>query len=100
MARNVLVLKIISANDFNPYDIADLSFIWDVWYNAEWSEITQKKFLLVLNDLLDENLPQNVLIPEACHLQKMKNVWSSWHTTASKDQSESELLMKNIQKER
>lgn len=100
LARNIVVLKIISANDFNPYDIGDFAFIWDVWYNAEWSEITQKRFLLVLNDLLNETLPQNILIPKASHLEKLKEVWSSWHSTASKDRVKSELLMKKIQKER
>ena len=100
LARNIVVLKIISAQDFNPYDIDDFAFIWDVWYNAEWSEITQKRFLLVLNDLLNETLPQNIHIPKASHLEKLKKVWSSWHSTASKDRLKAELLMKKIQKER
>lgn len=95
-----MVLKIVSANDFNPDDTDDFSFIWDVWYNTDWSEITQKRFLSVLNDLLNEKLPENVRIPDSNHLQKLKKVWSSWHATASQNRSESELLMKKIHKER
>jgi hypothetical protein len=55
----------------------------------------------MMNDPLnDETLPQNIHIPKASHLEKLKKVWSSWHSTASKDRLKSELLMKKIQKER
>jgi hypothetical protein len=71
-----------------------------VWYNTDWAEITQKRFLSVLNDLLNGKLPENVHIPDSNHLQKLKKVWSSWHATASQNQLESELLMKKIHIER
>jgi hypothetical protein len=48
VARNIMILKILSAQDFDPNKEEDFSFLWDVWYNTEWPEITRKRFLIVL----------------------------------------------------
>ena len=101
MARNIVMLKILSASDFNPDDQEDLSFLWDVWYNAEWPEITRKRFKEALKQLLDGSMPENVVITKCNHLQSLREVWTSWYTSiVTNDHSELELFMKKIRNER
>lgn len=100
LACHVLMLKIISAQDFNPENPADLNFLWDVRYNLDWPESTTKRFLILLKELLDGTLPTNVCIPQPSHLQSLWAVWSAWYSTASKSKSQSEFLLKKAQQER
>ena len=100
VARNILILKIISADDFDIQNEEDISFLWDIWYNAEWPESTRKRFESVLKELLDNNLPDNVVIPKSSYLRTLKTVWSAWISIIAKSNSESELFMKKIKKER
>ncbi len=94
-----MLLSILSAPDFNPEDENDLAFLWDLWYNSEWPELTRKRFKTVLKDLLDGRLPENIIIAKSSHLEMLRAVWSSWQATSSQSQSESDLLMKKISKE-
>ena len=100
VARNILILKIISADGFDIENEEDISFLWDIWYNAEWPEATRKRFESVLKELLDNNLPDNVVIPKSSYLRTLKTVWSAWISIIAKSNSESELFMKKIKKER
>ena len=74
LARNVIILKIISAHDFNPDDTEDFDFLWDVWYNIDWPEKNRKRFVSVVKELIDEILPENVSIPNKDHLEKFKSL--------------------------
>ncbi|EFX82902.1 hypothetical protein DAPPUDRAFT_101078 [Daphnia pulex] len=93
VARNIMMLKILSAQDFDPNKEQDFSFLWDVWYNTEWPEITRKQFLIVLNDLLDGKLPENVTVPDPNHYKSLKKIWKVWYTISSRNQSKSEMLL-------
>lgn len=100
LARNITILKILSDKSFNPEKEEDLSFLWDVWYNAEWPELTRIRFLVVLRDILDGQLPKNVSVPDTKQLQSLKQVWSSWLATCSGDESKWTSFMQEIKKER
>jgi hypothetical protein len=100
VARNILILKIISADGFDIQNEEDRSFLWDLWYNAEWPESTRKRFESFLNELLDNNLPDNIVIPKNSSLVTLKTVWSAWISIISKSKLESDLFMKKIQNER
>lgn len=100
MARNIIILKILSDRCFNPEKEEDLSFLWDIWYNAEWPEVTTKRFLVVLKDILDGKFPENVSVPDTSQRQGLKQVWSSWLTTCSGDESKLTSFMQKIRKER
>ena len=100
VARNVMLLSIISSPEFNPEDENDFAFLWDLWYNSEWPEMTQKRFQTVLKDLLDGKLPENIIVAKSKHMQIVKETWRSWQATSSKSLTDSALLMKKISKER
>ncbi len=93
LSRNIIILKIISANDFNPDNVADFGFLWDVWYNMDWPEETKKRFLSVVKELTNEKLPENVSVPNSCHFEQLKNLWSNWNSVSSKNKSDSESLL-------
>lgn len=100
VARNIVILKIISAFDFNPEDKEDFAFLWDIWYNLEWPEITCKKFQQILKDLLNGLLPINVSIPKTSQFEMLKEVWSTWLLISSESGSKASLFMKKIDDER
>lgn len=99
LARNIALLKIISSSDFCPEKQEDFNLIWDIWYNIEWPENTRKRFVKVLINLLDGNLPDNVIVPEN-GFSTLKEIWNSWFSTCCKTKSESELLMMTLQEKR
>jgi hypothetical protein len=100
VARNITILKIISASDFNPEDDEDIAFLWDVWYNLEWPEVTHKRFLGVLKDLLNDLFPENISVPKTNQSEMLKKVWSAWLSVLSKTESEASILMKKVGSER
>ncbi len=100
VARNITILKIISAPDFNPDNKEDFAFVWDIWYNLEWPEITRKRFQQTMKDLLNDLLPQEISIPKTIQRQMLKDVWSSWLLTSSESEFKAGLFMKKIDEER
>ena len=104
LARNILILKIITSQEFATKNKEDVAFLWDVWFNVDWPEQTQKRFKLVLKELMDNNLPENVTIAKDSQLEKLKAVWLSWWLAVClndlKIQSEKEMLLEKIHKKR
>ena len=100
IARNIIILKIISVPEFDVNNEEDVGFLWDLWYNAEWPEATRKRFNSVLKELLDNALPENVVISKSKYLQSLQSVWRSWNYFSSKTTSEAKLLMDKMHEER
>jgi hypothetical protein len=100
VARNIIILKIISAPDFNPEDDEDFAFLWDVWYNLEWPEVTRKRFQGILKDLLNGVFPENVSVPKTSQSEILKKVWSAWLSVSSKTEFEAIIFMKKVGLER
>ncbi len=100
LARNILILKVISEEDFNPNNERDIAFLWDVWYNLEWGEGTKKRFLETVKFLLDGQTPENVLIPKSCQLECLRDTWNGWCSVLSNTRNDTRSLVTRIQKER
>jgi len=64
IARNILILKIISCPKFDPNDDDDMDYVWDIWYNTTFSHSTTKRFMEDVKSLLDSPLPANSIIPK------------------------------------
>jgi hypothetical protein len=96
LARHIIILKIVSASDFNPDNDEDFGFLWDVWYNVDWPEETRKRFISVVKELTNEKLPDNVSIPNKSHLDKLKSLWSNWHSVSSKNKPDSVTLLRKV----
>ena len=79
MARNILILKIISSPEFDPSTRVDLDYLWHLWYDATWPESTLKRFIEDVKRILDQPLPHNIFLPESSiYLEKLKAVWKDW----------------------
>ena len=98
LARNILILKVISDEDFDTAKDDDIAFLWDLWYNLEWPESTEKRFTKAVRELLDGKLPENVVIPNRSHLELLMKVWCGWVSLFSK--THCKCFIESIQKER
>ena len=58
-----------------------MGYVWDLWYNAAWPESTCKQFKEDVKELLGNPLPDNIVIPESSHLERVKQVWRDWLMT-------------------
>ena len=76
-ARNIFILWTICRPHFYPKNAADLGYIWDVIYNATWSDSTKKRFMQDVKKLRDSSLPQNIIIPGNFH-EELKDLWTEW----------------------
>ena len=78
IARNILIIKIISSPEFEPNKEADLEYVWHLWYDATWPESTFKRFIKDTEELLSQPLPHNIFIPESSTLKGLRAVWTEW----------------------
>ena len=78
IARNVLIMKIISCPKFDPNNDYDMGYVWDIWYNATFSRSTAKRFSEDVTSLMDNPLPTNVIIPKSSYLEELKAIWTDW----------------------
>ncbi len=78
LARNALILKVISAPNFNVDDAIDLNYLWDVWYNFEWPQTTLDRFVEDVECLVAEGFPENSSSLDINQLNSLKDIWSSW----------------------
>ena len=99
VARNILMLQIISAQDFDTDNEEDIAFMWDLWYNAQWPESSRRKFKIALKKLMDGMLPKSINI-NGSSSESLQKVWNAWYTICSQTESQSHLLMKKIDNER
>ena len=81
IGRNILLLKIILSERFDPNKQGDVNYIFNIWYNATWPESTATRFLEDVKSLLDDPLPEGIIIPESVHQEELKELWSLWLTT-------------------
>ena len=79
IAREILIVKIISSPEFDPSKDSDINYVWHLWYDATWPEATLKRFIKDTKDLLNQSLPYNIFIPESSiHLGRLRDVWTKW----------------------
>ena len=97
IARNILILKIISSPEFRPANEPDMDYLWHLWYDATWSETTLKRFLKDVKDLLDEPLPYNIFLPESnIYLERLRAIWIEWLSVAVETSAETVLSNRYI----
>jgi len=82
MARNVLFAKIITDVKFNPARDEDLQYLWNIWYNMEWSSATKERFLKDIKEL-SSCFSENLKIPVENDLSVLKNIWKFWVSSVS-----------------
>lgn len=83
VARNILFIKIISSDGFNPKNSEDLEYVWSVWFNMEWSTKIVQRFLKDVYELSDAGLPSFVEVPESDDIDLLKSIWRMWISVTS-----------------
>ena len=58
-ARNILILKIISATSFDVNKVDNIGYLWDIWYNIKWTKTTVARFQTDVKSLVEDGLPVN-----------------------------------------
>lgn len=79
VARNILILKIISSPNFDPSVARDMEYLWSVWYDVCWSGSVTRRFQKDVQQFITEKLPGNIkfLRGKSC-LDSIKKVWKDW----------------------
>jgi len=98
-ARNVLIVKVISANDFNVNKVDNLSYLWDMWYNAVWPKSTLDRFVMDIKELVYRGPPANCSIIKSDQLGELKDIWTDWLLSVGKQLIEASQIEK-VLKER
>ena len=82
IARNILIVKIISSPTFDPMNNEDLDYIWEVWYGVYWSsQDVCERFKKDVKDLINGHLPETVELSPCKGLQSVRNIWKEWHSS-------------------
>ena len=102
LARNVAILSIISSPEFDPSDMDNIEYLWDIWYktsytftcyttkffktflkiryNTMWPEKTKVRFILDIEALLSSGsqMPANIAPLPLMTLQNLRVIWADW----------------------
>lgn len=60
-----------------------MEYLWNIWYNMEWSLESQKRFLENLRKLLEGKISPNLKIPLASDMDLVRKIWGFWETFLS-----------------
>lgn len=80
IARNILITHIITASEFNPENIEDLKYIWNVWYSTQWDASTANRFSKDVLVLLTHQWQKHIVVKED-DLAILDSVWKYWVAT-------------------
>lgn len=80
VAHKILITHIVSAESFSPANQRDLDYIWNVWYNTQWSAITIKRFVKDVDQLLARQFSKTISIPNEEDFLKLSKIWNAWKT--------------------
>lgn len=98
MARNVLLLKVISSPEFD--EGAGIDYVWDIWYNSEWPETTKQIVCKHLDELINGDHPDYIIFPKRSHLETLREVWSAWRAVLMYNKDSAEKLILQTKHER
>ncbi len=86
LARNVLILKVISATDFNTDCPEDLTYLWDLWYNLEWPKSTLERFIDDVKSLINNELSEDIsFAPDSYKFDEMQGILQDWLSSATEN---------------
>ena len=78
-ARNYLITQVIFSGSFDPESLTDCQYLWDMWYGFQWNEVTRKRFVRDVKQLLKNKLSNSSVIPHGAKfnpiLQKILRSW-------------------------
>ena len=79
IARNYLITQVIFSGSFDPESLTDCQYLWDMWYGFQWNEVTRKRFVRDVKQLLKNKLSNSSVIPHGAKfnpiLQKILRSW-------------------------
>ena len=78
IARNVIIVKIISCPKFDANKDDDMGYVWDIWYNTSFPQSTVKRFTEDVRSLIESPLPANIIISKNSDLEALKAIWTEW----------------------
>lgn len=103
LARNLLILTVISAPDFNVNNPEDVNYLWDLWYNLKWPETTLKRFVVDVRNLLENTTQPQDCMANAVSVQlknSIKVILHSWLSLSLSKNLKKTSFLQNILKER
>ena len=98
-ARNVLILEVISSPSFDVSSDEDVNYLWDLWYNAEWPDITCIRFVRDVETLCERDLiPVYSLTSSQCY--NLKKTFAGWLAALSSTPMQQYEIIKFVSNQR
>jgi len=79
IARNIILLEIISS--INPDNLADVEYLWDVWYNMTLTEGHYARLKVTLERLVDGSSLSQWKFGDRKTKKQVMKTWKSWLET-------------------
>jgi len=79
IARNIILLEIISS--INPDNLADVEYLWDVWYNMTLTEGHYARLKVTLERLVDGSSSSQWKFGDRKTKKQAMKTWKSWLET-------------------
>ena len=84
LARNILLVHIILSDDFDPENLNDIKYLWDVWYSLQWNNVTKKRFIKDVQQVLAGQWVNSLIsIPDPNGVQQLNDILRFWLDTAT-----------------
>ena len=98
VARNVLITQVILEDSFDPENLTDCQYLWELLYGCQWTNGTRQRFIRDAKKLLTGKFTNlSVIFHGAMFNQTLQKILKSWLDTAS---NMTELQINKILKQR
>ena len=82
-ARNYLFIQVILAETFDPENLNDCQYLWDLWYGFQWNEATRKRFVRDVKQLIANQFCSPAVIFHGDQFnQQLRKILRKWLNTA------------------
>ncbi len=81
LARNILIFQVISSATFDVDNKEDISYLWDLWYNLQWTKSTCTRFEKDVKSLMDTGFGSSNKLHFALNKsqkRELKNIVGHW----------------------
>lgn len=79
-----MLVHIILSDDFDPENLNDIKYLWDVWYSLQWNNVTKKRIIKDVQRVLAGQWVNSLIsIPDPNGVQQLNDILRFWLDTAT-----------------
>ena len=79
VARDILFAYIMLSADFDPANLTDMKYLWDLSYSFQWGDSTRQRFVKDAEQLAEGHWEKyRIKVPDSKNVDQLKTIFQKW----------------------